>query len=623
MINLRRRRAVLLAPLVLLFVLSLLTSCQPTEPEMVVVTEVVHLGEEQIIITRLVELLPTATPTVPPPVTEPEPVALDIAYEGSLPDLDPQHARGKASLDLAESLFAGLTNFNHETQQVEPELAASWRISGDGRTWTFILRDDIFWLKPLDAAVESEQAGEPELIRPVDAHDVVYAFQRACTNENAVPDAFLLFAIEGCEALYNVIEPTEADLDQLAVSAIDDQTVQVKLIEPASDFLTLTSLPQFRPVPRELVEEYGDEWRDVVGEISDGWQTPENILVNGPFLPGSAPFTDSELVLYQNSSWPLSSDGNVDLINILFELDEMEMYETWQDRRLDTSQLPAGERESFFESSPDKAVLITNQTVFYLGFNFDSLVFQEAEVRRAFSAAVDRSSLIDSMLDGRALGLRHFTPPGVFGAPPVDEVGVGYSPDFALLQMDQSSIRSCKLLPPVTMLVSTADLSLLQAELIRDMWKSELDCDEQLIQVEQVEFGNLLANTTPAAAAGRPDMWELAWPAYYPDAQNFLTDLLHCTAGENRQNRPCSEVDRLMQQARNEPDPEERVDLYRQVENSFFTEDGSFPLIPLYVRGDYILVQSWLNFPPALSGGEQFDTYMVDQELKRLERSRS
>ncbi|MFN2304709.1 MAG: hypothetical protein ACK2TV_13350, partial [Anaerolineales bacterium] len=209
------------------------------------------------------------------------------------------------------------------------------------------------------------------------------------------------------------------------------------------------------------------------------------------------------------------------------------------------------------------------------------------------------------------------------GAPSQDEVGVGYSPDFALLQMDKSSIRSCKLMPPVTMLVSTADLSLLQAELIRDMWIDELGCDEQLIEVGQVEFGELLANTIKGSSGLQTDMWELAWPGYYPDAKNFLTDLLHCTQGENRQNRQCSEVDSLMQQARITTDPQERIDLYRQIENSFFAENGSFPLIPLYVRGDYNLVQVWLEFPPALSGGEQFDTYQVDQELKRLERSRS
>ncbi|MFN2208204.1 MAG: peptide ABC transporter substrate-binding protein, partial [Candidatus Promineifilaceae bacterium] len=579
-------------------------------------------GEEQIIITRLVELLPTETPTAPPPAVEPEPVALDIAYEESLPDLDPQHIGGQASLDMAESLFAGLTNFNHKTQQVEPELAASWTVGSDGRTWTFALRDDIYWVKPINTTIQTELNAAPERVRLVDAQDVVFALQRACTSENAVPDAFLLFMIEGCETLFNSIEPGDAEINQLAVSALDDRTVQITLVEPASDFLTLTTLPQFRPVPRELVEEFEDEWLDAAEELSDGWQTPENIMVNGPFVPSASPFNAEEMVLIRNRDWPIIAGGNADKINVTFQMDEMDMFAAWQDRKLDISQLPPEERDDFLDSSPDKAQLITNQTVFYIGFNFDSAVFREVQIRRAFSSALDRSSLVESMFDGRALELRHFTPPGVFGAPASNEVGVGYSPDFALQQMDKSSIRSCKLIPPVTMLVSTADLSLLQGELIRNMWISELDCDEQLITIEQVDFGELLARTSADAESGRPDMWELAWPAYYPDANNFLGDLLNCTDGENRQNRQCSVEDGLMRQARISTDPQERSDLYREVEKGFFNEDGSFPLIPLYVRGNYVLVQSWLKFPAAYSGGQQFDTYIVDQELKRLERSR-
>ena len=603
-------------------ILFLLVACTPPEPEMIVVTEIVQLGDEQIIITRLDELLPTAAPTTTPPVSEPEPVKLDLAYETALPDLDPQHVSGKASLDLAESMFAGLTNFNHGTSVIEPELAASWRVSEDGRTWTFFLRDDIYWIKPLSIFSEQDQADGPEVYRLVDAQDVVYAYQRACSSESGVPDAFLLFIIDGCEALYATIEPSESDLNQLGVLAVDDQTVQVTLTEPSTNFLTITSLPQFRPVPRDLVDENGDEWRDAVGEISNGWQTPEKIVVNGPFVPGANSFTESELTLYRNPAWPFITNGNVDLINIKLQLDEMEMFDLWQDRGLDISVLPASEREGFLQSSPEKAHLITDQTIFYLGFNFDSPVFQETEVRRAFSATIDRSILVENMLEGRGLGLRHLTPPGVFGAPPENEVGVGYSPDFALQQMDQSSIRSCKLLPPVTMLVSTADRSLLQAELIRDMWISELNCDEQLIQVEQVEFGELLANTRPETTGLKPDLWELAWPAYYPDAHNILSDLLHCTEGENRQNRECSAVDRLMQRARTTDEPQERVDLYREIENAFFAQDGIFPLIPLFVGGEYTLIQVWLEFAPALSGGEQFETYRIDQELKRLEQSR-
>jgi ABC-type transport system substrate-binding protein len=162
----------------------------------------------------------------------------------------------------------------------------------------------------------------------------------------------------------------------------------------------------------------------------------------------------------------------------------------------------------------------------------------------------------------------------------------------------------------------------LQAELIVKMWIDELGCTEEQIIVEQVQFGTLLANTRREAGASRPDVWELGWASYYPDAHNWMGDLLHCQDSENRQNRPCSEVDDLIRQAARTLDAGERQRLYREIENMFFNDMGIVPLVPLYVRGDYVLVQSWLNFTPALFGGEQYDTYTVDIEHKRLELSR-
>lgn len=616
------RMAIMWVLILSALLLLMFTGCRPSEPEMISVTEVVQLGEEQFIITRIVELVPTPTPTATPQPLEPQPVALDLGYMDELPNLDPQLTSGKAGFDLSENLFVGLTNFNHRDDSIEPELASGWRLSSDGLTWTFELREDIFWVRPLSGPMEQDIVVEPEKVRAVEAADVVFAVHRACQRANAVPDAFILFIIEGCQDVYNLAEPTEEDLQKIAATAVDEHTFEVTLTEPASYFLTIASLPQMRPVPREIVEEEGDLWLDPVGELSTGWQTPEKIVTNGPFIPASTPFSLTEAVLFRNPLWAGAAPGNVDVVKISFGEEEQALYERWQAKRIDLSTLPVSEREAFLEDSPNKAVLVTNQVAFYIGYNFDSPIFREAELRRAFSTAVNRTELIDSLFDGRALGMRHFTPPGVVGAPPPDEVGVGYSPDFALRQMDLSSVQNCKLLPPTTFLISTADLSLLQAELIRDMWITELGCEEATFEIEQVEFGALL-NRTSAGGERRPDMWELAWPPHYPDANAVLSDLFHCTDGENRQNRSCEDADRLLRQARSTPQITERLELYRQVEAEFFSESGSFPVIPLYVRGDYLLAQNWLvDFVPALSGGQQFDQIQVNQELKRLERDR-
>ena len=75
------------------------------------------------IVTRIVEQITFVTstpdPAQPPPVAE-DPVVLGVSLCGELPDLDPRRAESEAQLDLAQNLFVGLTNFNPETNVIEP-----------------------------------------------------------------------------------------------------------------------------------------------------------------------------------------------------------------------------------------------------------------------------------------------------------------------------------------------------------------------------------------------------------------------------------------------------------------------------------------------------------------------
>ncbi|HZD11883.1 MAG TPA: hypothetical protein VE553_11150, partial [Candidatus Binatia bacterium] len=138
--------------------------------------------------------------------------------------------------------------------------------------------------------------------------------------------------------------------------------------------------------------------------------------------------------------------------------------------------------------------------------------------------------------------------------------------------------------------------------------------------IEQVQFGTMLSRTRAEAGAERPDLWDLGWTSYYPDAQNWLGDILHCTDGENRQNRPCSPSDDLIAQAATTMAPEERWPLYQRAEELFFEEDGIQPVTPLFVQAEYVLVHPWLTYEPAHFGGEQYDRYVIDPTTKRLER---
>lgn len=579
-------------------------------------------GAIEAFMTRMVERVTFVTST-PDPTAQAEaargPVTLDVTLTGQLPNLDPGVATAQPQFDLVENLFISLTTFNPTTNTVEPELAVNWRVSPNGLSWTFNLRDDVYWVRPSSPRPGSTALWSASSVRPVTADDVVFAIQRICGREVEAPLVFTLFIIEGCEELYTNTAPTEADKRAIGIRATDATTLEINLRERAGYFLTITTLPFFQPVPRDLVTERGNEWLDPNGDFGSGWQTPNNLVTSGPFFLIRTGESDT-LTLHRNPLWPVNKAGNVDVINIFFVEDEAAAFNMWRDRDVDIAPLPIAEREAFLERSADRVLVTPGQVLFYVGFNFDSQVFREPEVRRAFSAAIDRQRLIDELYEGRGITMRHATVPGIVASVPVGEVGVGYSPDYARQQMAESTQRSCRLMPEVTLLVSSADLSLRQAELLRDMWVEELGCLKEGIIIEQVQFGGLLARTTQAAQ-GRPDMWELAWAPYFPDAHNLLNDLLQADDSENRQNRPLSEVDDLLRRASDALDPTERVPLYRQAETLFFSETGIFPIAPLYIRARETVFHSWVSFTPSAFGGQQWDRIVLDAGIKILERS--
>lgn len=81
--------------------------------------------------------------------------------------------------------------------------------------------------------------------------------------------------------------------------------------------------------------------------------------------------------------------------------------------------------------------------------------------------------------------------------------------------------------------------------------------------------------------------------------------------------RTCGEVDDLVEDARFEPDPEVRKELYLQIEDMYFGPDGEIPFFPIYLAIDYVAQHSWLDRIPALFGGQHWYNYTIDLTAKQ------
>ncbi|NIS81364.1 MAG: hypothetical protein GTO14_14430 [Anaerolineales bacterium] len=576
----------------------ILAACAPAAVvETVVVTEVVE-GE-------VVEKVVTATPAVVE-----ELVTLDINYGTDIAGLDPQRAEDVTSINAIEGLFIGLTDYDDATGEVLPELATDWSqvLNDDGTaTWTFNLRDDFNWV------YHNPATGETSIVRPVTAQDVVYATQRACSPEvgtyySTIVGSFLI----GCED-YLAYDPDaegalslEEVVAGIGVAAPDDTTVTFELLGPVGFWPSIAGMWTVRPTPQETIEEFEDRWVE-----------PGNIVTNGPFVLDEWIHSVSTVFL-RNPHYPDPFKGNVEKVQAHYIPDTSTAFALFLDNGLDLSLIPTAETETFKAENPDRLGLQSDLAVFYTAFHMAKPPFDNQKVREAFAYALDRQTWINVAEAGEGVVMTHFAPPGIFGAPPVDEVGVSFDPDKAKALLAEAGYPNCEGFPTVDFLGYSGDRALLWGETWMSIYSENLGCPPEVFNFIQQEFRVLLATVSPETPDEEmPHMWMLGWGPDYADEDNWARAVLHCEDAENAYDRPCSEVDDLIKDLQFETDPQVRIDGYRQVEEMMFGEGGLFPFIPTYLRVRTLAKQSWLERDPAEFGGQHYNNWMIDWDAKQ------
>ncbi|MGD8633329.1 MAG: peptide ABC transporter substrate-binding protein [Anaerolineales bacterium] len=570
-----------------------LAACAQQAPATVVVTQEVE-GET-------VEVVVTATPE--PMASEP---VTQYAYSTTdIPTLDPQIGEDVVSINYIENLFVHLTNVDLATNEVVPEAATSWDISDDGLTYTFTLRTDIPWVKYNPVTGETTQEvdadGNP---RFVTASDFEYGIKRACDPEiGSYYSTVIAPQVKGCSDALFADEPSQELFDAIGVTAESDDTLVIELEFPASFFLTMTPMWTLAATPQWAIEENGEDW------VEAG-----NIVTNGRYVLAEWVHNVRRTAL-RNPLMPadMYGAGNIERIIVNVVPDTSTGYALWLNGEVDRSNIPSEELQAHLEQFPDETEQIADLAVFYIAFRMTKEPFDNVHVRRAFSAAFDRELYIESVNQGQGLPMKHFAPPGIFGAPPIDEVGVGFDPEYAQAELAEAGYPNCEGFPQVTLLGYSGQSTLNWIEFAAAQWEENLGCDPANIILEQQPFAELLAATaadTPDSDA--PHMWTLGWGPDYADENNWVGDVLWCET-DNRSKRECNEIDDLIVEAREESDPAARVELYSQIEELFFGAEGEYPFFPIYLRIQFGATHSWIDYTLALFGGQQWYNWTIDQ----------
>jgi oligopeptide transport system substrate-binding protein len=526
-----------------------------------------------------------------------------------LPTMDPQLGEDTVSIGYIENVFVHLTNYDLDTAEIVPEAATSWEISEDGMTYTFKIRTDIPWVKydPETGEVTQEQDENGDA-RFVTAYDFVYGIKRACNpNTGSYYSSIIAPNIVGCEDVLYAEDPENipAELfDAIGVSAPDEETLIIELPFAAAYFLSMTPMWTLTATPEWAIEAHGDQWTEAGNIVSNGryvlveWNRGvSRKLARNPLMPED-----------------MQGGGNIEVFETNVVPDVATGYALWLNGEVDTSGIPDAELEAHLAEYANETVQVPDLAVFYIAFRMTKAPFDNVHVRRAFSAAFDRETFVAEVRQGQGLPMKHFAPPGIFGAPPIDEVGVGYNPEYAREQLAEAGYPVCEGFPEVSLLGYSGQSTLNWIEFAQANWAENLGCSPDLITIEQQDFSDLLA-TTKLDDDEAPNMWTLGWGPDYGDENNWVGDVLSCETAV-RMKRECNEIDDLIDAARVESDPQKRIEMYAEIEDAFFGEEGEFPFMPLYLRIAFVAEHSWLERTPALFGGDQWYTWSIDTEAR-------
>lgn len=326
---------------------------------------------------------------------------LKVLSNGDVDRLDPQLTAYVPVNSVVRSLSRSILSYESSNDvdartQLVGDLATEVPVpTDDGLTYEITLRDGATW----DA---------PDGSRPIVAEDVARGIERICNPHiGAALGGYFINLIEGmteyCDGFAAVAPDAaamKAYIDENDISGIetpDEQTVIFRLVEPASDFTSMLSLPTANPAPVEVLDYLPDspEYRD-------------NFIASGPYTVGSyTPDVKWEFV--RNESWDPKSD---DLRKAYVDTIEMTM---GVEGDAAMQQLQAGSADMLFDLSPSPANIqqlkAANDEKFttlenggidqFLWINTktgnNGGALQKLEVREALQYAIDKPAVVQVM----------------------------------------------------------------------------------------------------------------------------------------------------------------------------------------------------------------------------------
>jgi len=477
---------------------------------------------------------------------------------GDPESLDPGLAEDVHAFAVLIDTFEGLVTENAAGQLV-PGVAESWDISEDATTYTFHFRENVRWSN-----------GDP-----VVASDFVRAMRRVADPESMSPYASLLAPILNFD---DVMAGRKAP-DALAITAISDEVLEIRLAAPANHFLAVLALPVASP-------------RHESGDASIG---------NGAFVvtdrqPGA------RIQARKNRHYRDAGTVYFDEVIYLPIVDPMLEFNMFRAGELDLSHnIPDATVADMLRDGRTDAHISASLSMYYLAFDMTAPPFDDLALRQALSMAIDRRAIVKMLGRGDQPAFS-VVPPGVSDydntaydwADWTDEErwqqarqqyqAAGYDDDNPL---------------QITLMYDAGGVHERIALAVTAMWRDTLGVNAS---IEKREWKYFLETRD------QRDEWDVmrfAWAGDY-NAPNTFLDIFRSHDAQNLAGYASAAYDKLMADAANQGDRQAAARLLRSAENVALND---YPIAPLYFYSSKHMVD------PSIGG---FQDNIVNRHASRF-----
>lgn len=446
--------------------------------------------------------------------------------------LDPAAVTAVNDFRILMNVYDGLVRYKDGTLEVEPSLATAWEISEDGTVYTFTLRDGVTFH---DGSAFDAEAVKFNFDRMLDESHPYH-------NTGPFPLAFFFSAVE-------------------SVDVIDPLTVQFTLNAPYAPFLSNLAYPTGLIVSPAAVAEHG----------ADFGRNPSG---TGPFK--FAEWRSKEAVVVEKNVGYWDGDAKLDAV----------VFRPITDANTRTAEMLAGGIDLMVEVPPvalsefqDDTYTVHEQAgphVWFLILNAKEGPFADKRIRQAANYAINKSAIVNDVLEGTAAVAAGPTPPAFAWAYNEALEPYPYDPAKAKELIAEAGAEGAEL----TFFVTEGGSGMLDPVAMGTAIQADLEAVGFDVKIETYEWNTFLGEVNPGLE-GKADMAEMAWMTNDPDTLPFLalrTEAWPDKGGFNSGYYSNPKVDELLEAARVATDQDERAALYQEMQ-TIVQEDAPWVFI--------------------------------------------